>query len=189
MAGVDVGQGGGGRRSPNADINMVPFIDLLMVTVAFLLLTAVWSEHAMLESDAQVPGKEACGPDGCGDTDKVLHVHAEGDSFRLVWKQEQTVISEKTIPKAAVETEAGDSTIVTYPTLAAELEKEWAEHGQHRDPSDPKLDRAVLHTADNMPFGEIAAVLDAVASTKRPMRFAGGEDERVAAYNPVFSVR
>ena len=46
MAGVDVG-GGGRKRSANADVNMVPFIDLLLVTVAFLLITAVWIAGAV----------------------------------------------------------------------------------------------------------------------------------------------
>ena len=43
MGGVDVSDGGGGKkRSINAEINLVPFIDLLFVTLAFLLITAVW---------------------------------------------------------------------------------------------------------------------------------------------------
>jgi len=42
MGGVDVGEGGGKKRATNSDINMIPFIDLLMCTIAFLLITAVW---------------------------------------------------------------------------------------------------------------------------------------------------
>ena len=42
MGGVDVGGGGKGKRATNSDINMIPFIDLLMCTIAFLLITAVW---------------------------------------------------------------------------------------------------------------------------------------------------
>ena len=56
MAGVSVGGGGGGRRSLDSEINMIPFIDLLMVTIAFLLITAVWSHMARVNADAQVPG-------------------------------------------------------------------------------------------------------------------------------------
>ena len=37
MGGVDVGESGGKKRATNSDINMIPFIDLLMVTIAFLL--------------------------------------------------------------------------------------------------------------------------------------------------------
>jgi len=44
MGGVDVG-GGKGKRSTNADINMIPFIDLLMVTVVF------FSHHGRLDHE------------------------------------------------------------------------------------------------------------------------------------------
>ena len=43
MGGVNVDNGGkGGRRSLDTEINMIPMIDLLMVTISFLLITAVW---------------------------------------------------------------------------------------------------------------------------------------------------
>jgi biopolymer transport protein ExbD len=52
MGGVDVGGGGGGKRSVNSDINMIPFIDLLMVTIAFLLITAVWVSFSRINVNA-----------------------------------------------------------------------------------------------------------------------------------------
>jgi len=33
-----------GKKSVNADLNLVPYIDLLTCMVAFLLITAVWSQ-------------------------------------------------------------------------------------------------------------------------------------------------
>jgi len=56
MGGVDVGGGKGPRRSLDSDINMIPMIDLLMVTISFLLITAVWTHMARINADAQVPG-------------------------------------------------------------------------------------------------------------------------------------
>ncbi|MDP9148608.1 MAG: biopolymer transporter, partial [Myxococcota bacterium] len=39
MGGVDVGGGGKGKRkSLDSEINMIPMIDLLMVTISFLLI-------------------------------------------------------------------------------------------------------------------------------------------------------
>ena len=55
MAGIDVG-GGHGRRSVNQELPLVPFIDFLLCLVMFLLVTAVWSQMARLNADAQVPG-------------------------------------------------------------------------------------------------------------------------------------
>jgi biopolymer transport protein ExbD len=47
---------GGRRRSLDAAINLVPFIDLLSCCIAFLLITAVWSQVATL--DVQTAGGE-----------------------------------------------------------------------------------------------------------------------------------
>jgi biopolymer transport protein ExbD len=45
MAGVGPSTGGGGRhKSLNAEVNLVPFIDLLSMCICFLLMTAVWME-------------------------------------------------------------------------------------------------------------------------------------------------
>ena len=39
----------GGRRPVDAEINLVPFIDLLCSLIAFLLMTAIWAQIASLE--------------------------------------------------------------------------------------------------------------------------------------------
>jgi biopolymer transport protein ExbD len=44
---VDTG-GGGGRKSVDVDINLVPFIDMMSCLVAFLLITAVWTNLAQM---------------------------------------------------------------------------------------------------------------------------------------------
>ena len=52
---VDTG-GKGGKKSVNADLNLVPYIDLLTCMVSFLLITAVWSQLARLEVDQRGEG-------------------------------------------------------------------------------------------------------------------------------------
>jgi biopolymer transport protein ExbD len=44
---VDTG-GGGGKKSVDVDINLVPFIDMMSCLVAFLLITAVWTNLAQI---------------------------------------------------------------------------------------------------------------------------------------------
>ncbi len=39
----------GGKRSLDAEINLVPFIDLLSVCICFLLMTAVWMQISTLQ--------------------------------------------------------------------------------------------------------------------------------------------
>lgn len=55
MAGINVDGGGGGRRSLDSELNRLPMIDLLMVTISFLLITAVWSGMARTFRDRPAP--------------------------------------------------------------------------------------------------------------------------------------
>jgi biopolymer transport protein ExbD len=57
MGGVSVGGGGhGGKKNVDSEIPLVPFIDLLLCCVMFLLVTAVWNQLAQLEANQQIPG-------------------------------------------------------------------------------------------------------------------------------------
>jgi biopolymer transport protein ExbD len=187
MGGVDVGGGGKGKRATNSDINMVPFIDLLFVTIAFLLITAVWVTNSRINADAQVPGPPDPQKELTPQTpEKVLNLHILESEFNLVWKQGATVVSEVKVPKPA--TEQGDKPI-RYPELAKKIEAEWQAQGGHRDPSDKKVDQCVLFSDNRLPFKEIVAVLDALYSPKRDMKFPDGTTKQVPVFNMTFSVR
>jgi biopolymer transport protein ExbD len=182
MAGVDVG-GGGSKREVNSDINMIPFIDLLMVTIAFLLITAVWVSYSRMNANAQIPGPPNPEKEVVPQTpEKVLHLHIQENEFSLVWKQGATVVSETKVAKPS-----GDS--VKYSDLEKKLGEEWKLHGGHQDASDKKVDQAVLHADNRLPFKEIIAVLDALYANQREMVFPGGKQEKVPVFNMSFSVR
>lgn len=59
MGGVSVGGGHGGKKNLDSEIPLVPFIDLLLCCVMFLLVTAVWNKLARLDANQQVPGQAA----------------------------------------------------------------------------------------------------------------------------------
>lgn len=59
MGGMNVGGGGGGKKSLDSEIPLVPFIDLLLCCVMFLLVTAVWNQLARINIDQQVPGQSS----------------------------------------------------------------------------------------------------------------------------------
>jgi biopolymer transport protein ExbD len=44
----------GGRKSVNAELNLIPFIDLFSVLISFLLITAVWTQIARINVDNKV---------------------------------------------------------------------------------------------------------------------------------------
>ena len=59
MGGINVGGGNGGKKSVDSEIPLVPFIDLLLCCVMFLLVTAVWNQLARLNANQQQPGQNA----------------------------------------------------------------------------------------------------------------------------------
>lgn len=187
MGGVDVESGGSKKRATNSDINMIPFIDLLMVTIAFLLITAVWTTSSRLPANAQTPGATGCGEE-CPPEGKTMHVHVNDAEFNVVWKSGATTLTEQRIPRKSADAEVSGASVVRYPELAKVIEDEWKRNGDHRNPADKAVDRAVIHTADQLPFKEIAAVLDAINAPKRDLAMNGAVT-KIPAFATTFAVR
>jgi len=190
MGGVDLGTGGGGKRkSVDSEINMIPMIDLLMVTISFLLITSVWTHMARINADAQVPGpprpdveQEKIEPE------KQLHVEMRSeDKFVLVWKQGSTTVDSIDVPRKDVISQQGNVEVVRFPDLADKVESEWKAKGQHSNPTDRKLDQAILHTDNKTEFKYIIGVIDAIYQIHRDMQL-GPKTEKVPAFNITFAV-
>ncbi|XXF78739.1 biopolymer transporter ExbD [Myxococcaceae bacterium GXIMD 01537] len=57
--GMDTGGGKGGKKSLDVAINLTAFIDLMAVTISFLIMTAVWTQIGRLQvSQAGGPSTE-----------------------------------------------------------------------------------------------------------------------------------
>jgi len=92
--GVAVESGGkSGKKSVNADLNLVPYIDLLTCMVAFLLITAVWTQLARLE--AHQKGQGQAGEDTPPEKVFKLVVVVNTEGFNLVADQDQQPIPKK----------------------------------------------------------------------------------------------
>jgi biopolymer transport protein ExbD len=192
MGGVDVGGGGkGGRRSTDSEINMIPMIDLLMVTISFLLITAVWTHMSRINADAQVPGPPR--PDveqTPQEPEKQLHVEMrQQDHFTLIWKQAGTIVTTIDVPrKDDVQKMPGSNVkMIRYSDLGAKIESEWKTNGQHRDATDKKFDQAILHTDNDTPYVNIIGVIDAIYQPKRDYN-VGGKTEKMPSFNVTFAV-
>lgn len=65
--GMDLGVGSkGGKKPLDAAINLVPFIDLMAVTISFLIMTAVWTQIGRLQVSS------AGGPSDAAEQDQKL---------------------------------------------------------------------------------------------------------------------
>jgi biopolymer transport protein ExbD len=142
---VSIDGGGGDRKKPlNADLNLVPYIDLLTCMVAFLLITAVWTQLARLKVGQRGPGT-ADEFEQAHRTNVAVVVHDDG--FNLIVDNDQ-----KPLPRKAGE--------LDYATLAFELA---AVKRAHPD----KTDVQVL-SADDVVFDTLVRTMDATMSAGFP---------------------
>jgi biopolymer transport protein ExbD len=140
----------------DSDINMIPMVDLLMTTIAFLLVTAVWSELGRMPSSANVPSPIG-EPTPPAPPEPRLHVDMRTpDRFVLSWREGHDVIRSVDLPRE-------------LPALRATVAKEWRSNGRHLSPGDPGHDEAVLHVGDGSSYADMVAVMDAVEATRRPL--------------------
>jgi biopolymer transport protein ExbD len=162
MATIDVGGGRGGRRELNHTLPLVPFIDFLLCILAFLLVTAVWSELSRLDASAKVPSIPT---DVAQPSKGELHVDMRGENrFLLEWRDGTTVLAQEEVPRVAP---AAREAAPRFPELSRRVRELWTQRGAHRAPTDAARDRAVLHTSNTASFDEIVGAMDAIAMTRR----------------------
>jgi biopolymer transport protein ExbD len=169
--GISVGDARSGKRAYSHDLPLVPFIDFMICLIAFLIVTAVWTQASRLTASGKVPGLEL-GPSE--PPPKELHVVSSTAGFELRWQQGSTVLERQHVGRVGVQ--VGGET--RYPALSEAITQEWQAQGVHRAPTDPKLDRAVVHVPNDAPFSEIVAVLDALHAPRRG---------KVSAFDVAFS--
>jgi len=144
--GVSVDTGGkGGKKSVNADLNLVPYIDLLTCMVAFLLITAVWSQLARLE--AHQKGQGQAGEDTPPEKVFKLVVVVNADGFNLVADQDQ-----QPIPKKADQYD--------LEKLASELKKIKDTHADKND--------IQVASEDTIKFETLVRTMDAAMTARFP---------------------
>ncbi|MCL2825250.1 MAG: biopolymer transporter ExbD [Polyangiaceae bacterium] len=189
MGGVNVDSGGkGGRKAVDSELNLIPMIDLFVVCVLFLIMTAVWSQMARIEANAQVPGPPNTeDPVDKPDPERMLTVEMkQDDRFVLIWKAGSTVHSTTDVQRKGVATPVGGDTVMRYPDLAKKIAEEWAANGSHKNADDSKRDQAIISVDNRTPFSDIVAVIDAIYGTKRKL---GTDGRDVNAFNVTFSAR
>lgn len=90
---VSVTPGKGNRKSLNAELNLVPYIDLLTCMVSFLLITAAWTQLARLSANQK--GQGQAGEEAPPTQVVNIVVVVTQEAFNLVVGQDQTPIPKK----------------------------------------------------------------------------------------------
>lgn len=134
------------KRSVEAELNLIPFIDLLSVCILFLLMTAVWVEISKMSAFTQAGGESTVRQ---SDRTSLLEEREDRDWDVLVSSQGVQVIADGE-DLGHFETEGAYD-------LFEELK------GRLTDPSDAKIS---LRASDEVVYAEVIIVLDALFSAE-----------------------
>lgn len=94
--GVSIDTGGGsGKKSLDAELNLVPFIDLLVCCICFLLITAVWTQMARIEVNQKGKGSSAKKEDKPPEMQVKITILVGEDGYTVTSGGERLVIAKK----------------------------------------------------------------------------------------------
>lgn len=142
MASISTGSGEGGKRALDHDIPLVPFIDLLLCCIMFLLVTAVWNQLSSLEADLPNAASPA------GDRDEVV------DTLPLIVRVTATGYS--------VGSDAGD--LVTIPRAGEEYDvAALRDQLAARRRSAPNERVALLGAEDGVAYADLVRAMDVLS--------------------------
>jgi biopolymer transport protein TolR len=134
-----------GKKSLNANLNLVPYIDLLTCMVAFLLITAVWTQLARLQT--QQKGQGQAGEETPPELQVKIVILVNQEGFNLVVGQEQTPIPKK-------------GSDYDFERLATELKKV---KDTHQDKND-----AQVASEDTIKFETLVRAMDTAMQQRFP---------------------
>lgn len=149
--GADAGGNKGQRRTLNAHLNLVPFIDLLSVCITFLIATAVWVELSSMPVDQAIGESDANAKQQLPPL--AVHLRADG-----VW------VGGTTLTGRDIEL-AGRS--YDWERVDAELESQ-----RLRDPATRQV---VLVTDDGVAYGHMIHALDLTRKHGYEQTLLGGQ--------------
>jgi biopolymer transport protein ExbD len=131
------------RRQVDEGLNLVPYIDLLTCMIAFLLITAVWTQVAQLRTSSRTPGDTGA-PD-LPQTKMVVLVGAQG--FNVLVNENRQIL-----PRL--------DSHYDFPALAAAMKKAKSDH--------PDKDDVLIASEDQVDFDTLVATMDTLLSAGFP---------------------
>ena len=142
MATISAGGGGhgGGKRALDHEIPLVPFIDLLLCCVMFLLVTAVWNQLASVQAALNAPADESPMIEPPSAPAMIVLV----ESARFV-----------------VSSDVGDRTEIDFPAGAPDLEALRAHLAPRRATTTGEV---IVSADDGVAFESVIATMDTVAT-------------------------
>ena len=100
----------------------------------------------------------------------TFDIQMDRNAFRLRWLNGDAVIHQRVISRVLGRDDLGHP---RFAELADAMANEWRSYGRHRDPTDGKLDLAVLRPSPETPIPEVVAAAEALRETRRDYSIAG----------------
>jgi biopolymer transport protein TolR len=147
MASASIGTGGSGRRrSLDAEVDLVPFIDLLSMCICFLLMTAVWTQLGAVQV------KQATGSEAAETTPKeTVDVDAKFIS---------STNAEITVKKAGKVIKTFNVTGITESELANQATTQLAQLKSTLAAEGLKVTAVMVTPSQDAPYGLLVAMMD-----------------------------
>lgn len=142
--GISLPQGGGrgGKHSLGAELNLVPFIDLMSTCITFLLATAVWTQTSTIEVEQAIGEPPPADPQDKPVNPLMIHISERG-----VWLGRETANG-----KFVARSPSG----YDWDSVKRELE---ADHNQY-----PTEVQATIRTDDGIVYEHMIMALDLTRS-------------------------
>jgi biopolymer transport protein ExbD len=131
--------GGGGKKSVDFQLNLIPFIDLLSVLISFLLMTAVWTQIARIEV-RQTPNLPS---------DEPPEEQEEKLNLTVLIKESGYTVSKQ---NAVVKEISKNGDMYDVEALSEILKQVVAEHPSNKE--------VTVTSEDQIPYQELISVMD-----------------------------
>ena len=133
------------QREMDTVLELVPFIDLMSVLIAFLLISAVWHQISMMQIESSVYGqrqdKEVPNIPKDKDFQKVLSVFVESKGYVLTFERDRILLPLK----------EGEYDIKNLLQKLTQFKK-----------GHPGKNDALISMEDHLPYGELIRAMDQV---------------------------
>jgi biopolymer transport protein TolR len=148
MAGASLPAGGSGgrRKSLDAEVNLVPFIDLLSMCICFLLMTAVWLQIGSVQV------KQSHGTDGPASEKNQFEMDIKFVSATQADLQVKQ--GSKIVHKEILKTAAGESLAQKLESSLKLMEPKFGV------PSKDRFASAMLTPVQAVQYGDMVSVMD-----------------------------
>ena len=140
--------GKGGKKSLDASINLVPFIDLLSCCISFLLITAVWTQLARIDVTQKGGGAAGSSEEKPQEKQVQLTLFIDKDGYTFAKSTGETV---------SIPLKNGEYDLGRLGEVLANAKRE------HPDKND-----ITIKSDDTVIYNKIIATMDVTLSSKFP---------------------